>query len=99
MRDDADDPSAKGRQDRLLEAAFWSVGNDPPDIAALRSSATRIVVGVGEASATDQLAARSTRALAERLGVEPVPFPGSHGGFGRHDAFATLLVDVLSATE
>ena len=76
------------------------VGNYLPDIAALRASDARIVVGVGQASAPDQLPARSARVLAERLGVEPVLFPGDHGGFGSFpDEFATRLIDLLSETE
>jgi pimeloyl-ACP methyl ester carboxylesterase len=76
------------------------VGNYLPDIAALRASGTRIVLGIGEGSATDQLPARSARALAEELGVEPVLFPGDHGGFGSHpDAFAATLEAVFSETE
>lgn len=75
------------------------VGNYLPDIAALRASTTRIVVGVGEGSATEQLPARSARALGEQLGVEPVLFPGDHGGFGSHpDEFAARLEAVLSET-
>lgn len=76
------------------------VGNYLPDIAALRASTTRIVVGVGVGSATDQLPARSARALGEQLGVEPVLFPGDHGGFGNHpDEFAAKLEAVLTETE
>lgn len=73
------------------------VGNYLPDIAALRASPTRIVVGVGEASTPEQLPYRSAHALAEKLGVELALFPGDHGGFGSHpDAFAAKLQEMLS---
>ncbi|WP_181782752.1 alpha/beta fold hydrolase [Pseudonocardia pini] len=49
-----------------------------PDVEALRHS--RIVVGIGRDSA-GQLCDRACRALAERLAVEPVLFPGGHTGF------------------
>ncbi|WP_370023837.1 alpha/beta fold hydrolase [Planotetraspora sp. GP83] len=67
-----------------------------PDVAALRSGSTRVVVGVGEASA-GQLAHRTALALAERLGTDPVTFPGDHAGYGSHPAaFAETLHKVLS---
>ena len=76
------------------------VGNYEPDVEALRASGTRIVVGVGEESMQEQVSARSARALAEQLGVEPVLFPGDHGGFGRHpEEFAETLHRVLSVSE
>jgi hypothetical protein len=58
---------------------------------------------VGEESC-NAVAGRAGLAIAERLGVEPVTFPGGHDGFaggeyGRvaaPDAFATKLRDVLS---
>ncbi|GIG59863.1 hydrolase [Longispora fulva] len=62
-----------------------------PDPAALRSSGTRIVVGVGAHSA-GQLCDRTARALAGALGVEPVVFPGGHTGFAEDpEAFAAAL--------
>ena len=66
-----------------------------PDITALRSGATRIVVGIGEASA-GQLCDRTSRALAAELGTEPAMFPGGHAGFAEDpDGFATRLRSVL----
>ena len=52
-----------------------------------------------------ELASRGAYAVAERLGTEPVIFPGDHGGFlggeygqtGEPDAFAAKLREVLSA--
>lgn len=66
-----------------------------PDVAALRSTNTRIVVGIGEHSA-GQLCDRTSRALATALGVEPALFPGGHIGFVEDpEAFATRLRAVL----
>ncbi|MBE3016253.1 alpha/beta hydrolase [Microbispora sp. NEAU-D428] len=50
-----------------------------PDIAALRSGPVPVAVGVGAASG-DGVPALSARVLAERLGVEPLVFPGDHQG-------------------
>jgi pimeloyl-ACP methyl ester carboxylesterase len=62
-----------------------------PDVSALRAAGVRVVVGVGETSG-GQLAHRTAMALAEKLGTDPVSFPGDHGGFGSHpDAFAEIL--------
>jgi hypothetical protein len=66
-----------------------------PDITALRAVATRVVVGIGEASA-GQLCDRTSRALARALGTEPTMFPGGHTGFAEDPAaFATRLRSVL----
>ena len=51
------------------------------------------------------MAARAARAVAQRLGLEPVRFPSNHGGFlgdeygrrGDPDGFAATLREVLSA--
>jgi pimeloyl-ACP methyl ester carboxylesterase len=73
------------------------VGNYEPDVDALRAGGTPIAIGVGEASTEDQVPARSARALAERLDLEPVPFPGDHGGFASHpEEFAATLIEVFS---
>jgi pimeloyl-ACP methyl ester carboxylesterase len=65
-----------------------------PDVAALAASATRVVVGIG-ATADVQLAQRTALALAERLGVAPVEFPGGHTGFVEHpQEFADVLRNV-----
>lgn len=62
-----------------------------PDIAALLSSSTRIVVGRG-ATSTGQLPNRTAAALATELGVDVVDFPGGHGGFAEDPAQFALLV-------
>jgi hypothetical protein len=67
-----------------------------PDVAALRASGTRIVIGIGAASA-GQLAHRAAVALAAELGREPVEFPGDHGGFATDPAaFAQTLRGALA---
>lgn len=68
-----------------------------PDVAALQTSPSRVVVGVGEASG-DQEAAETARALAALLEVEPVAFPGDHTGMATHpEAFAAKLDEVFQA--
>jgi pimeloyl-ACP methyl ester carboxylesterase len=67
-----------------------------PDLKALSEASTKIVVGVGAASA-GQLAHRGGLALAEHLGLTPTEFPGDHGGFaGEAPAFAERLRQVLA---
>lgn len=66
-----------------------------PDISALRSATTRIVVGIGEESG-GQLCDRTSTALAAELGIEPTMFPGGHIGFVEDpETFATRLRLVL----
>jgi pimeloyl-ACP methyl ester carboxylesterase len=73
------------------------IGNYEPDLAALQRSSTRIVVGVGDESTPEQMVYRTAHELAERLGGQPVQFPGGHGGFGSHpDGFAATLREVLA---
>jgi pimeloyl-ACP methyl ester carboxylesterase len=68
-----------------------------PDAAALKAGEPRVVVGVGETT-TGQIANRAAVALAERLGVDPVVFPGDHGGYGSHHAaFAERLDQAFKA--
>ncbi|MET0699212.1 MAG: alpha/beta hydrolase, partial [Mycobacterium sp.] len=64
-----------------------------PDIEALKRA--RVIVGIGVDSG-HLLTYRTSLALAERLGTEPVEFPGDHGGFiGAPGAFADRLRAVL----
>ena len=66
-----------------------------PDLDALRSGGTRIVVGIGEDS-TGQVCDRTSTALAGELGIEPVIFPGDHIGFvDQPDRFAGRLRELL----
>lgn len=62
--------------------------------SALEASKVWVVVGVG-AESEGQLARRS--ALAMRMGLKPVTFPGGHGGYGEEPgAFAQTLEEVLA---
>jgi pimeloyl-ACP methyl ester carboxylesterase len=66
-----------------------------PDIAALRAGEPRIVVAIGEGSAGQPIAEMG-EALARKLGVEPVSFPGDHMGFEQDVVgFAEALARVL----
>ena len=51
-----------------------------PDVEALRTGPSRVVIAMGETS-DDEIAQRSTLALAERLGTPAIPLPGDHAGF------------------
>jgi len=73
-----------------------------PDVEALRAGSTRVVIGAGEGS-DRTMAHRGALAMAERLGMEAVTFPGGHDGFlggeygqtGEPDRFAAKLRQVL----
>ncbi|HEX2470378.1 MAG TPA: hypothetical protein VHK05_07305 [Candidatus Limnocylindrales bacterium] len=74
------------------------------DFDELRRAPTRIVLALGVES-QQIMAGRGATAVAERLGVEPVIFPGGHNGFmgGEYDqppgepgAFAAKLREVLA---
>jgi pimeloyl-ACP methyl ester carboxylesterase len=109
----APDPAAFGmpsdddgtRDDPLLSDRSWAVTHYRPDIDALRSSPTRIVVAVGEES-TKVYTGRTAIALAGQLGQEPTVFPSHHGGFmggefgyaGQPEAFAARLREVLDGS-
>lgn len=75
-------PSAKQQAD---DALFFTRMLKPftryePAVRTLRAGQPRVVIAVGAAS-QEEVAPRSTRALAEQLGIEPVVFPGDHAGF------------------
>ena len=82
---DAED-EAFGVENMLVETSFWE-----PPLDRLRSCGVPIVVGIGEES-TSELCDRTSRRLAEELGLGPTMFPGGHIGFTDHpDAFASVL--------
>ncbi|MGE2816879.1 alpha/beta fold hydrolase [Mycobacterium heidelbergense] len=69
-----------------------------PDIAALTRGPARVVVGIG-ATSGGLLTYRTSVALAELLGVQPIEFPGDHGGFiSAPGEFADTLRATLSTT-
>ena len=90
------------RNDPLVGQNIITCNAYEHDFAALRAASTRIVIGVGEETG-EAMVARAARAVAERLGIAPVTFPGGHdgflggeyGGMGKPDAFAVTLHGVL----
>jgi hypothetical protein len=91
------------RDDALLGQNIRGCTSYQPDFDALGQASGKLVVGVGEESG-NQLAGRGGKAVAERLGLTPVVFPGNHGGFlgdeygmpGKPAEFAAKLHDVLA---
>jgi pimeloyl-ACP methyl ester carboxylesterase len=73
------------------------------DFDALRAAPTRVILAVGEES-EQMVAGRAAVAVAGRLGIPPVTFPGGHdgflggeyGGMGKPDAFAATLREILT---
>jgi pimeloyl-ACP methyl ester carboxylesterase len=99
----ADDGS---RNDPLFSVNMLTLPPFVPDVAAINAAPTRVVLAVGEES-TGQMTERSTTAVAERLGTDPIVFPGGHGGFlggeygqqpGQPEPFAAKLREVLSSS-
>jgi len=90
------------RTDPLLGQGIITTSHYEPDFDALRATSTRIVLAAGVTS-EGEMASRGAHAVAERLGTEPVIFPGDHSGFlggeygqsGEPDAFARKLRRVL----
>lgn len=91
-----------GSRDDPLLAYNMAMPPYRPDAAALVASGVRIVVAIGtEGDGT--MARRGGEALATLLDIEPVVFPGDHGGFTANDwtpdkdpaAFAAKLRAVL----
>jgi pimeloyl-ACP methyl ester carboxylesterase len=94
-----------GSRDDPLMANMITCNGYHHDFGALKAAATRVIVGVGTTS-NQQLAGRAGTAVAERLGIEPVTFPGGHDGFsggeyggpgGEPDGFAATLHKVLAS--
>jgi hypothetical protein len=91
-----------GSRDDLLLSGNLAMPPFEPDAKALRASSVRIVPAIG-ALGEGGLARRGGEALARLLGVEPVIFPGDHGGFAANEwspdndpaAFAAKLREVL----
>ena len=87
---------------RLLSGVSNAVTAYRPDVPALVSAATRIVVAAGVESA-DLMTWRTAAATADLLGQPLTVFPSHHGGFlsdeyghgGEPEAFAARLRHVL----
>ena len=106
----APDPAAFGmpgdddgsRDDPLLSDRSWVVTSYRPDVDALATAPTRIVIAVGEES-EGTFTGRTAVATAELLGQQATVFPSHHGGFlggefgyaGQPEAFARKLREVL----
>jgi pimeloyl-ACP methyl ester carboxylesterase len=96
----ADDDGS--RDDPMLSGAANAVTHYAPNIDALRSASTRIVIAAGIESA-DTITGRTSAAVAEALGQPLTTFPSNHGGFlggeygqtGEPEAFAAKLHEVL----
>jgi clorobiocin biosynthesis protein CloN7 len=89
-------------EEALADAGFFlrnmirTISLATPDLTAIRTAPTRIVVAAGETS-KGQLANRTAIALADQLGTELAMFPGDHGGFGGEPSgFADQLRKVLA---
>jgi pimeloyl-ACP methyl ester carboxylesterase len=91
-----------GSRDDLLLSGNLAMPPFEPDADALRASSVHIVPAIG-ALGEGGLARRGGEAMARLLGVEPVVFPGDHGGFAVNEwspgndpaAFAAKLREVL----
>ena len=67
-----------------------------PKVATLRKGKPRVVIGLGEQSKGQPIYEMGT-AVAEKLGTEPVIFPGDHMGFeGDAEAFVETLEKALN---
>lgn len=92
------------RDDPLLSGVSNAITAYRPDLDALRSAPTRLVLAAGIQSA-GTITARSTESLAKALGQDVVVFPSHHGGFmggeygygGEPEAFAATLRGVLGS--
>jgi pimeloyl-ACP methyl ester carboxylesterase len=90
------------RDDQLLSDRSSAVTSYRPDVDALTSAPTRIVIAVGEES-MGTFTGRTSVAAAELLGQQATVFPSHHGGFtggefgytGQPEAFARRLREVL----
>jgi pimeloyl-ACP methyl ester carboxylesterase len=87
----------QGNMDYFLGHMLMGMSGYLPDLDALRATPTRLVVGVGTDS-EGEVAYQTAAALAERLDLGTVTFPGDHGGFASQPAaFAGGLHEVLSS--
>jgi pimeloyl-ACP methyl ester carboxylesterase len=106
----AADPAAFGmpteddgsRDDPLLSDRSWAVSSYRPEVDALATAPTCVVIAVGEES-ENTFTGRTAVATAELLGQQATVFPSHHGGFlggefgyaGQPEAFARKLRAVL----
>lgn len=92
-----------GSRDDALLSRNLAMPAFEPDVAAVRASPVCIIPATG-AEGEGTMARRGGEALAAALGVDPVVFPGDHGGFAANQwspgndpaAFAARLREVLA---
>ena len=115
LQQPAPDPSAVGlptqddgtRTDPLIANLRGGAVDFVPDVDALRSAPTTIVVAVGEESggpSEGEMAGRAGYAVAALLGIDATVFPSGHSGFlggefgqtGKPVEFAARLREVLA---
>ena len=98
-------PGTTARGRTRCSAGTWSTSpTTSPDWTRCEAPRPGSCMAAGEESG-GTLAHRGAEAVAERLGTEPVIFPGDHGGFlggeygqtGEPDAFAAKLREVLAS--
>ena len=90
------------RDSPMFSERSAAVSGFHPDVEALASAPTRVVVAVGEET-RNGFTSRTAQATAELLGQEVIVFPSHHGGFagpehgypGQPEAFAATLREVL----
>lgn len=95
------------RDDPMMTNTRGGGTEELPDLDAVAAAGSRVLIAVGEESATSttdgELAGRAAYAVAERLGRDPVVFPSHHAGFlggefgqtGDPERFAPRLREVL----
>jgi hypothetical protein len=95
-------PEDDGSRDDLLLSGNMAMPPFVPDAEALKSSPVRVIPAIG-IEGEGGMARRGGEALARLLGVDPVIFPGDHGGFAVSDwspnndpaAFAAKLRELV----
>lgn len=88
-------PEEKADTDFFFEHELHPTSGWTPDIDALRTTPARLIIGIGDTSA-GQFCDRTSRALAKALSIEPILFPGGHGGFTEDvEVFAKRVREVL----
>jgi pimeloyl-ACP methyl ester carboxylesterase len=84
-----------GNLDYFFGHGILPLSEYEPDITKLRKVAAGVVVGVG-AQSEGQITYRTSVALAEKLELKPIIFPGDHMGYvSQPDAFAAILQQSL----
>lgn len=86
----------QGNLDHFLSHVLLPVLRFTPDVTALRSGPVPVTVGIGKASG-EGVPVLSSRVLAERLGVEPLGFPGDHQGLATDAPACAELVHAALA--